>query len=334
MEINYKCLFTILISIVLCAGCSLKTKQDTKENKTKSIKIEESNISFVSKGKIYAKEIYQFNVYKEVLDEVDANNLNNIEKIQTIILDYLSTSNNQSLRDKAFGIYRIKFYRILRHTPVVYKGTIIDNCEYAPSNYEDLKIIENYFRQKGLRLMSMEGCYYVEEDNNFTIQKYSNFLSQPWKEYLLLRNKEDNRFINDGAVAMPWDELRHRIIYWENFVNKYPNFPENNEIKAKLADYLEWYITGKYAYDRGEGDVLGFELKESYEKFLNQDKKSKFYPTVETWYNLLKKNNFVYRYYFDGEKEVINDVAYKEFKIKQPYKVSSYNKDIYDGMSP
>lgn len=281
----------------------------------------------------HIEEIKKIDAYKSALNKVPSNDLNNIVKTEDILLSYLPTTNNQIFRDKAFESYRIKFYKVLRHTSAVYKGKVIDDCNYAPDNDKDLPIIEKYFKQKGLRLMWMEGCYYVEEDNIFTIQKFSKFLSPPWKEYLELRAKEDNRFINDGYLAMPFDELSQRIIFWENFINKYPSFPENNEIKAKLGDYIEWYIIeSTSAY--GNGGPIDPDLRKSYEKFLKNNKNSKFYPIVESWYNLLKKNKFIYTYYFDGEKEIVNDVAYKKFKIKQPYKVFKYNKDIYNGLSP
>lgn len=271
-----------------------------------------------------------YNIYEQNLKKLPYTNINSIQKSQNLLMQFLLTSNNQSLRDKAFQNYRVVFFKTLRNSSLSYKGITIDGYSDIPE--KKIPEIKKYVKSIGLRLMWMEGCYYLEEDTKFAINKFGKFLSLPWKEYLALRVKERNVFLNDGAIAMPWDELRHRIVYWENFINKFPDFAENNEIKAKLADYLEWYISGRYGY--GAGNRIMPELKKSYENFLTYNKSSKFYPIVNNWYSLLKKNKFVYEYYYDGEKDVYNDIAYKNFKIEQPYKVKFYNKDIYDGMSP
>lgn len=276
------------------------------------------------------QEINRFGAYKSALRKLPSNNINSAIKAQSILLDYLQATDNQLLRDKAFETYRVTFFKIMRNTRLTYKGVIIDDCEYNPEG--KLPEIELYFDKKGFRLLNSEGCLYIDEDNNFTIKMFSKFLSPPWREYLELRKSENNHFLSDGTLIIPWDELRVRIIFWEKFINKYPDFPENNEIKAKLADYVQWYIEAIYGY--GDNGILKPELVSSYEKFLKYNKDSQFYPLINDWYFVLKKNKFIYRNYFEEDDEVKNDTVYKKFNIKQPYKVNSYNKDVYDSMSP
>lgn len=287
-------------------------------------------IIFANKTNI--QEANRFRVYKNTLIKLSDTNLNSSVKAQDILLNYLLSTNNQDYKDKAFEDYRIKFFKIIRNSSISYNGVNFDDCDYFPDE-KKTKELEKHFKKMGLILTSMEGCFYVEEDNNFTIQNFGKFLSPSWREYFALRVKENNRFVNDGSLIISWDELRQRIIYWEDFIKKYPRFPENNEIKAKLADYVEVYIDGPDGYNNQNGNLIP-ELKQSYEKFLKNNKASKFYPTIESWYLLLKKNKFVRESYSDGEKEVMNDVAYEKFKIKQPYKVYFYNKDIYNQLNP
>ncbi len=150
-----------------------------------------------------------------------------------------------------------------------------------------------------------------------------------WQEFLKLRSIEQNQLVYGYSEDEPGadDKLRNQIILWEKFINKYPNFPEVNELKAKNSDYFYAYIHPKYGYsENGEIDP---EIKRSYEKFLVLNRDSKYYPTVKKWHSLLKKNNFIHPWYFDGDKEIINDTDYKHFKINEPYKPNKYNNNIY-----
>lgn len=279
-------------------------------------------------NKDYIRENVKFRVFQKQLNALSYHDFKSIDTAQNLLLEYIYKSNSQKLRDKAFEIYRVKFFKTLRHSEPSYRGLFIWSCGAVSSKQSPE--IKKYLSQMGLKLMSSEGCFYAEEDNKFTLQTFGRFLSPSWRTYLALRNSERNIYLKSGFLAIPWDELRERIIFWEEFLKKYPNFPENKEIKAKLADYAQCYIEGRYY----PGDVLKPDLKASYEYFISNNENSKYHRIVSKWYRILKKDKFVYPFSFKGNRFIRYDANNKTIKIKQPYKVLSYNHDIYDGTSP
>ncbi len=272
----------------------------------------------------YRKEQYRYKQFVKTIRKLPYKNINSIPEATLITLDYMKGNENQVLCNKAFTEYRRVYYKILRNSSLSYNGYIINECSMLP--LESIKKYQKYFKSVGLNLLKMEGCYYLEEDNNFTLKFFYEYLDEPWIQYLMLRDKENNIFLNDGAVVISWEELRQRIIFWERFLEKYPDFPENNEVKAKLHSYFTWYLWGKYIYAYSN-DRFSKELRISYENFLSNNQLSVFYPLIKDWYNLLKENNF--RYLPNHHKEL--EKTLKRF----PYKYNSrYNKDIFNGISP
>lgn len=271
----------------------------------------------------YRKENNSYKAFKKAIRSLPHNDLASITEAQDITLKYLQGTKSQPFRDKAFADYRITFYKVLRNAPIIYKGAIVDEC--SEIHLRKVREYKKYFKSIGLNMMAMEGCYYLEEDNSFTLNMFSSYLSPSWNEYLKFRVKEQNVFFNDGVVAIPWEEVRERIAFWENFINKYPDFREKNEIKAKLQSYFSGYINAGNAFDYYT-EELSPELKTSYENFLKNNTTSKFYPLVKTWYDLLKKNGF--KLLKEQHKES------EKLLLKCPYRTFHHNEDIFDGLSP
>lgn len=275
--------------------------------------------------------------YKQYIAKLPTNNPNSVIKAKDEYLKLFSNSKEQKYRDIAFKYYRDFYFRTCRkidgESPldIYFKYS----NKYKPKDYDTNKQqdIDNdvykFYKAKGYNTWLYEAIFSLYDDANFLEKNFSRHLSLMWQEFLKLRSIEQNQLGYGYSEDEPGadDKLRKQIILWEKFINKYPNFPEINELKAKISDYFNAYIFPKYSYsEKGEIDP---ELKKSYEKFLVQNKDSKYYPTVQKWYSLLKKNNFIRLWYFDGNKEIITDTAYKRFKINQPYKPNKYNGDIY-----
>ena len=80
----------------------------------------------------------------------------------------------------------------------------------------------------------------------------------------------------------------------EKFVKKYPDFTDIDGVNFTLNKYLDIYLMGLdntpvfTIWD----NKMNPEFKSSYEKFLNENKDSKYYPMVEELYSKAKENNF------------------------------------------
>ncbi|MEI7473271.1 MAG: hypothetical protein WCK67_00700 [bacterium] len=275
--------------------------------------------------------------YKQYIAKLPVDNPNSVINAKDKYLKFFSNTQEQKYKDMAFKCYRDFYFKTCR---ILDGENTLDiyfkySNKYKPKDYDTDKQqdidsdVYKFYKAKGYNVWLYEASFSLYDDADFLKKNFSSYLSPMWQEFLKLRLIEQNQLGYGYSEDEPGadDKLRKQIILWENFINKYPSFPEINELKAKISDYFNSYIFPKYSYSE-KGEIVP-ELKKSYETFLVKNKNSKYYPTVKKWYSLLKKNNFIYLWCFDGEKEIINDKAYKQFKINQPYKPSKYNGNIY-----
>ena len=109
--------------------------------------------------------------------------------------------------------------------------------------------------------------------------------------------------MQDGGLAVPPDTLREYIIFLEKFIEQNPDFILISDAKDFLESYLMTYLEGidnSPIFDKWNTRKMKTEFKESYEKFLSENKNSKYYPMVEELYNKSKENDFNWDRDFDA----------------------------------
>ncbi len=147
----------------------------------------------------------------------------------------------------------------------------------------------------GLIIYQSEGMYYVEADSAWFSKEFAASLSDEWKVFLKQLDYEaKNRFIDDEAVMISWEDLRKRVIFWEKFLDDHQDFVEKNRVKEHLSLYAYIYLRGSGnspIYD-WEGRELKDDVKESYENFIKINKKSKYYDLVKRQYTIIKAKAF------------------------------------------
>lgn len=237
-----------------------------------------------------------------------------LAKVQKQLSDYLKSSSDNKLKGKALYNYRCEFFKTLK----TMDGKFVLMAESSEQNLNNLN---KDLSSIGIKAKTSEGMIYFVENNDFSIQKFAPYLGKDWKDFYLIRKSENNELFDDGSLVITKEELRRRITAWEDFLNKYPNFPENNEIKAKLNCYISTYLRSQYDFSADDNKISPESIK-SFNTFLEQNKDSKFSSIVKRWNDLLKENNYKY-----SDK-------LEKFSYKSPYEVKSYNKDIFDGFSP
>ena len=109
--------------------------------------------------------------------------------------------------------------------------------------------------------------------------------------------------MQDGGLMVPPDTLREYIIFLEKFVEQNPEFILISDAKDILESYLMTYLEGidnSPIFDKWNTRKMLPEFKTSYEKFLSENKDSKYYPMVEELYNKSKANDFNWDRDFDA----------------------------------
>ncbi|MGE0086937.1 MAG: hypothetical protein AB7S75_21240 [Desulfococcaceae bacterium] len=140
-----------------------------------------------------------------------------------------------------------------------------------------------------------EGGWYLREDFDFLcdiLRDYPVDINQ----YLLFMKKSSKQdVVMDGGLVIPWDELRKRIISFEEFARKYPKLQET---KTKIQPELKWLL---YIYLAGvdnspvfdwESEKMNPELKISYETFLKENKNSAWHSSIAQMYQIHQKHQF------------------------------------------
>ncbi|RLA79675.1 MAG: hypothetical protein DRG78_12470 [Epsilonproteobacteria bacterium] len=146
----------------------------------------------------------------------------------------------------------------------------------------------------GLIIYQSEGMYYVEADNTWFLNEFGDSLPSEWKKFLIQSDYEaKNYFAEDGVLQVSLEELRKRIVFWENFLNDYPDFSEINEAKESLSSYLLFYLSGLYSsINFAHTPISSADIGKSYENFIKQNSKSKYYDIVKSQYTIIKNNAF------------------------------------------
>ncbi len=273
------------------------------------------------------KEIQEHNdvaEFKNFLEKSDKSQKEMISMAKDEFLKKFSSPENKDV-DKAFRIFR-KFYRevIRKCDHIFYKkrdsqellhkiSVIIGYTHENPlsaferiDNVSSKEIKTKYgstlkelyeYRNCGINFIQSEGDWYLKEDTEFLVEILSDFGSSELREYLLFRVSEDKeRLGEDAGLLISWEDLRKRIIRWEQFTHAYPNLLETEkEIKPKLHKLLILYLTGidnTPAYDLWKSGEIKFTLRKSYETFLKENNISSYYALINSVYNILKKHRF------------------------------------------
>ena len=145
-----------------------------------------------------------------------------------------------------------------------------------------------------LRLDQGEGLYYVEADSAWFSNEFASSLSDDWKKYLKQSDYEaKNSVAEDAVLQISFEELRKRIIFWENFLYDYPAFTQKSKVEELLSDYLSFYVSDfESALNFSHIPISSDDIRRSYENFMRLNSKSKYYDIVKSQYAIIKANAF------------------------------------------
>ncbi len=223
-------------------------------------------------------------VKKKVLNPVQKYYKNYLEQDEIKFLHKAKFSKNNDLE---FSKLQTKFI----------KATDVLNEKYAQNIDPD----DVYYRNNWVKMLYIEGCYVYAVNYNYLLEKYRKYLSPSYNEWLKFIIKRES-VMQDGGLTIPPDSLREYILFLEKFVEQNPNFVLISNAKEVLKSYLITYLEGmdnSPIFDRWNTGKIKPEFKESYEKFLSENKNSKYYPMVKELYNKAKSNNFTWNKDFD-----------------------------------
>jgi len=140
-----------------------------------------------------------------------------------------------------------------------------------------------------------EGGWYITEDFDFLCDMLRDYPADINHYLLFMKEESKQDVIMDGGLVIPWDDLRKRIIRFEEFARKHPDLEETKtRIQPEIRGLVYVYLAGvdnSPVFD-WELEKTSPELKTSYETFLKENKNSAWHSTVQQIYKIHEKHKF------------------------------------------
>jgi hypothetical protein len=161
------------------------------------------------------------------------------------------------------------------------------------------------YRKCGMKFSWGEGDWYLAEDAQFLADTAMSLNGELGDYYRFSAEESKKRLAEDAALLITWEELRRKIIRYENFALNHQSLPETkSRIEPDLYLFMHWYLNGienTYAYDlypydprnRGTGKIDP-ELRTSYKNFLKENKDSAYFSLIRDVCTILMKNDFTW----------------------------------------
>ncbi len=197
-----------------------------------------------------------------------------------------TSQDSQATKAAAFKIFYAYYGSVLDEINKDEDGFLRNlnaNTEYKGRNYGNRYgfLIDHIY----------EEAYGASVNTTYLKNTFKNFLPKEFALYFSYL-----QFYTTGYLERDikdHDELRKRIIIAENFLKEFPTSEFAEEFKQDMLYDVGVYIRGVDAYSLNAGGYkLELAAKASFEKFLKQNKESKFYGLVDTWYKKLKQDKF------------------------------------------
>lgn len=97
----------------------------------------------------------------------------------------------------------------------------------------------------GWQLGYSEGMGFIREIGDWPAKRFGAMVPKAWQEYFAASAREASEgFSEDAALQISWDVLRQRLEFWENFANRYPDFPLKDDINRDYGVTFRAFLVG------------------------------------------------------------------------------------------
>lgn len=169
---------------------------------------------------------------------------------------------------------------------------IFQNLRVSFSNNADNSIREFaiYLDDNGLGIGYGEGDVFLYFNPIYMCKKFKDSLPEIILEYFKIESEDIKEgYEEDGGLIIPWDQLRIKIIRYDQYLNKLGNINcqyIRNAAEEKVNDYLQVYL---YGLNNSPLDEHIDEAMRSYERYLKENSDSKYYELIKNHYLELKR---------------------------------------------
>ena len=278
-------IFILLISSILFS-CNFTQSKSTGSN------LSSKNDSAVDLVKVARMKLSNAIDYHKIVDKLDHGDLSSIDLATKLFKNSVADT---IARDSMFVIFN-DFYNTLAYSYLENNEVVSTQLQNSPSP-EVLNKIKASLANYGISLSSAEGTYYLEPQTEYLLTSFGPGLSSAYREYLTIGSKEQkSRFAEDGAILIPSDSLTARIMMWESFIARYPDFISIKVAQDQYAQYMGAFLAGmdNSRIFSPSTNRLSDSSKVSFESFIVKNPESKSAEVVKAYLEVLKSTNFNY----------------------------------------
>lgn len=279
--------FFLFFPLYFLISCNLNPKGTAKDMNQKDQEQE-----FADPSKIAGLKIGSADQYSQVLEMLNKKDLKSIDLAIKVFRNSAADSLSRDSMLVAFNDFLS-----------VMAGTYLENNDslQGKSGIDISKEATAQMKERlsgyGMKLTTSEGDFYLEPDNDYLIQNFSDKISPAYNEFLqIAASDQKEKFADDASILIPIDSLAKRITVWEDFMEKYPSFVSIGKAQDYYSQYMETFLSGtdnSKAFDP-KSNKLKEDLKKSLEKYMAEYAGRKSAAVVKDYYDLLKSSGFLY----------------------------------------
>lgn len=232
--------------------------------------------------------------YKDFLNTLDTTNLASSSKAGEEF-QKLFTNTDREINDSAYSLFRDFHERmILPQQNIIDK----DNNSYAGifGGVEVSKKVAEHqstLQKNGFDLNQTEGYVYIEASYEFQKKYVFDRLSPAMQSYFNQSQKEITEgTASDGGLIVEPKILAERVIFWEEFLKKYPNFRWKREVIFEVSSLNNMLFNGldntrAFDYDTQK---LNAAYQEAYNFLMKSEAETQAKKMLAEYYPILLKN--------------------------------------------
>ena len=126
-----------------------------------------------------------------------------------------------------------------------------------------------------------EGFYIIRLNPDYIVKRFAPTLPQADQVFIkAIAQQNQQQFYYDAAIAISWQELGERAIFWENYTKQYPDAYFAKDAQTLAAYYLYFFIHGmdntrpiEYFNEQENAPVFNDDAKQAFIMIKN------LYPT-------------------------------------------------------
>jgi hypothetical protein len=200
-----------------------------------------------------------------------------VQKLTTRFDFVAGAASDDACRVALFKIY-YRYYRGVQEK-------LADDIMHPPSERE--------LKRVGWGYVISEGGNFVDDNSDWLPRHVGPRLPLPWREYITMHTADAKEgFAEDASLLITWTGLRERIVRWDAFLARHPDFELNDTIREERDMYLSVLLVGMdNAHAFGEDDVLQKDVRVEIEAYL-ADKQAARKELVREYYDMLKQRGF------------------------------------------